>query len=81
MDRPGGRDVDGPEGGEVTDALAATREKEPKPPRIAPLIAVALELAMLGTFAVDRSIVGLLLALAYSYFSATWAMLAGSIRS
>lgn len=36
-------------------------------------IAIGLELAMLGTFIANKSIVGMLLWLAYLWFSATWA--------
>jgi hypothetical protein len=52
-------------------------KKDPEPPRIGPMIAVALELAMLSVFAVEKSWVGLLLWIGYFYFSATWHMLIG----
>jgi len=55
--------------------LADERTKTPKPPRPSMVIAVALELSMLVTFIVHRSIAGVVLWLAYLYFSATWAAL------
>jgi hypothetical protein len=55
----------------------ADRPREPRPPRIGPLIAVALELGMVSVFIFDRAWVGLALALGYAWFSATWALLAG----
>jgi hypothetical protein len=58
--------------------LVQDRPSKRKPPRIGPVIAVALELAILGTFAVQRSVGGLLLCAAYAWFSATWAMFAGA---
>lgn len=59
------------------NSKAAELERRPRPPRIGPLIAVALELGMLGTFCVDRSIVGIVLWFSYAWFSATWQLLAG----
>ena len=51
------------------------RPKEPRPPpRVGHLLAVLLELSMVAVFAAEHSITGLCLALAYSWFSATWAL-------
>lgn len=55
--------------------LADDRPKVPKPPDPRMFLAVALELAMVATFIAHRSWFGLLLALAYGWFSATRAML------
>jgi hypothetical protein len=46
----------------------------PKGPKFPHVVAVVLELSMLATFIANRSIVGILLAFAYAWFSATWAM-------
>lgn len=52
-------------------------ESEPRPPpRLSHLIAVLLELSMVTVFGVHHSWVGLLLALAYLWFSATLALFA-----
>lgn len=58
--------------------LARDKPDAPKPPRIGILVAAALELAMVTTFALEHSAVGLLLAASYAYFSATWALLLGA---
>jgi hypothetical protein len=55
----------------------AVRERDPEPPRIGLVVAVVLELAMLATFAFERSWPGLLLWVGYLYFSATWCVLMG----
>lgn len=57
------------EGSEVM--TQRNRRKSKKPP-IGMVIAVALEVALLGTLAFERSILGLVLCAAYSYFSASW---------
>lgn len=49
--------------------------KTPEPPRLSAIVAALLELSMLGVFAYHRSVVGLLLAVAYAWFSATWSLL------
>jgi hypothetical protein len=56
----------------------ATLLRKTKPPRVGPVVAVALELGILGVFAVDRSVVGLLLCAGYAWFSATWSLFAGA---
>lgn len=58
-------------------ALADDKPKVPKPPRLSLLLAIALELAIVVTFATERSIVGLLLCAAYAWFSATWSAFIG----
>lgn len=57
--------------------LAEDRPKLPKPPSLPHSTACALELGMVATFIAHRSIVGLLLCVAYAWFSATWAMFRG----
>ena len=49
------------------------RPEVPKPPSVPHMLAVALELAIVGTFIANRSIIGLALCFAYVWFSATWA--------
>ncbi len=55
--------------------LAADRPEVPKPPNWRYILAALLELGMVATFSVHRSIVGLLLCSAYAWYSATWALL------
>lgn len=55
--------------------LAEDRPKAPKLPNIPTLIAVLLELSIVFMFTVHHSVVGLLLCLAYFWFSATRALL------
>jgi len=54
-------------------------QDKPRAPRPRPglLIAVALEIGMVSTFAAEHSVTGLLLAAAYCWFSATWALFMG----
>jgi hypothetical protein len=54
--------------------LADDRPKAPKLPRPSWLLACALEAGVVATFIAYRSIVGLLLCVAYARFSATWAL-------
>jgi hypothetical protein len=54
--------------------LAEDRPKVPKPPNRLHLLACALEAAIVAAFIGHRSILGLLLCLAYGWFSATWAL-------
>ena len=49
--------------------------KTPEPPKLSAMVAALLECSMLAVFAYHRSVVGLLLALAYAWFSATWSLL------
>jgi hypothetical protein len=51
-------------------------EPTPTPPGLGHIIAVILELSIVATFIVHRSAVGLLLCVAYAYFSATRALFA-----
>ena len=44
-------------------------------------IPVALEIAIVATFIVHRSIPGLLLCAAYAWFSATWAFVISTFRN
>jgi len=53
---------------EIGDKLNSLVEKQP--PRPGAFVAVSLELGMLAVFAYHHSLVGLVLALAYSWFSA-----------
>ena len=55
-------------------------DNQPDPPKLPDprfALAVALELSIVVTFVAERSVIGLLLCVAYAYFSATWAMLFG----
>lgn len=54
---------------------AEDRPDAPKPPSGSHLIAVLLEISMVNVFIAHRSILGLALAAAYAWFSATWALL------
>lgn len=47
-------------------------EKPPNPPNATFLLAIALELGIVGDLIVNRSVFGLLLCVAYAWFSATW---------
>lgn len=49
-------------------------EPTPEPPSIGHIIAVILELSIVATFIVHRSAIGLILCVAYLYFSATRAL-------
>lgn len=51
-------------------SLADRLRRIPKPPRLGLIIAVCLELSIFATFIANRSKVGLLLCIAYFYFSA-----------
>lgn len=53
------------------------RPTNKRPPRLGPYVAVVLEVSMVGVFAYHHSIAGLLLAVGYVWFSATWSMFAG----
>lgn len=58
-------------------ALADDVVRKPPPPRrIGGYIAVGLELAILGTFTVQHSVLGVSLCLGYGWFSATWSLIA-----
>jgi hypothetical protein len=48
--------------------------RRPEPPRLSAMLAALLELSMLAVMAYHRSVVGLALALAYAWFSATWSI-------
>lgn len=54
------------------------RVEPPKPPSYRHLLAVALELSIVATFAAEKSYVGLSLCIAYAWFSATWAAFVGT---
>ena len=58
--------------------MEAVKGKGWKPPRLSHLFAVSLELGMLGVFMYERSWVGLLIAVPYSWYSATWALVVGT---
>jgi hypothetical protein len=62
---------------EMTMAIEKTGKSRPPIPL---LIAVALELAIVATFMVLHSGIGLLLCAAYAWFSATWSFLARVAR-
>lgn len=55
----------------------AEEKHPPEPPPYGAYFAVALELGILATFALERSIAGLVLCCGYAWFSATWQALAG----
>lgn len=56
--------------------------KEPrKPPSIGAYVAVLLELSMLGVFAYEKSVMGLVLWFGYLRFSATWSFLLDLYRN
>lgn len=54
--------------------LAEDRPKVPPPVKPSWLVACALEVAIVATFIAHQSIVGCLLCLAYTWFSAIWAL-------
>lgn len=54
--------------------IAEDRPKPPKAPRPLHVVACLLEIAIVAAFFSERSIVGLVLCLGYSWFSATWAL-------
>lgn len=54
--------------------LAEDRPKIPRPPGCSILIAVALEAGIVATFITYRSVVGLVLCLAYAHYSAIRAL-------
>lgn len=50
-------------------------DPDPKPPpRPSHILAVCLEIGMVATFVAHHSVVGLVLCVAYAWFSATWAL-------
>jgi hypothetical protein len=55
--------------------MEAAARKPPPSPRPGMFVAVALELGLVMVLAYEHSVVGLLLCAAYSWFSATWALL------
>ncbi len=60
------------EDAQTRDELLKPRRR---PPRIGMYIAVLLEVGMVTVFVAEHSVVGVLLAIAYSWFSATWSLL------
>jgi hypothetical protein len=54
---------------------AIDKTRPPEPPRLSAIVAALLELSMVATFAYHRSVVGLVLALVYARFSATWSLM------
>lgn len=59
--------------GDALTADARDKPDNPEPPRLGMVVAVCLELSIVATLTVHHSIVGLLLCVAYSRFSASWA--------
>jgi hypothetical protein len=53
---------------------ARERPRKPKLPKPGHALAVAIELAIVGTFTAHHSYVGLALCAAYAWYSATWAL-------
>lgn len=49
-------------------------EHKPEPPRWSAYLAVVLELAIVAVLAAHHSVAGLVLALAYAWYSATWSL-------
>jgi hypothetical protein len=62
----------------TTDAQSAPLD--PKGPSWSHLLAVALEVAILAELVRQHSIVGVMLCVAYAWYSATWAAFAGLFR-
>lgn len=54
---------------------ALDKTRTPEPPRLSAIVAALLELSMVAVFAYHRSVLGLVLALGYAWFSATWSLL------
>lgn len=48
--------------------------RTPEPPRLSHVVAVVLELAIVSVLVAHHSIGGLVLCVAYSWFSASWAL-------
>lgn len=63
-----------------TDVLEKNNLNKPKLPKFSFILAVAIELAIALTFIYERSILGVVLCIAYFWFSATLAMIRGAIH-